>query len=148
MDDMRTDVWLWAALALLLIAAETLAPGVFLMWLGFAATAMLGLVLLVPGIAPLWQAVMFIALSFLSIAAYRHWFQKDIERESDHPTLNRKGAQLIGRVFVLEQAIVDGQGRIKDGDALWTVLGPDLPQGRKVRVIAVDSMRLQVQTAD
>lgn len=148
MDELRTDVWLWAALALVLIAAETLAPGIFLMWMGFAAAVMLGLVLLVPGIPPLWQAVAFIALSFLSIAAYRRWFQKGIERESDHPTLNRKGAQLIGRVFALEQVIVDGQGLIKDGNALWIVLGPDLPVASKVRVIAVDSMRLKVQPAD
>ena len=53
MDEIRTDVWIWAALALLLIAAETIAPGVFLMWLGFAAAAMLAIVLAVPGIAPL-----------------------------------------------------------------------------------------------
>ena len=36
---MRTELIVWAGLALLLIAAETLAPGVFLLWLGFAAAA-------------------------------------------------------------------------------------------------------------
>lgn len=148
MDGIRTDVWLWAALALILIAAETLAPGVFLMWLGFAAAAMLAIVLLVPGIPPLWQAVGFIVLSFVSIMLYRRYFRSDVEKPSDHPDLNRRTAQFVGQVFALEQAIVDGRGRIKVGDALWTVLGPDLPVGTKVRVIAGDSMTLKVQPAE
>lgn len=148
MEGLRADVWLWAALALILIAAETMAPGVFLMWLGFAAAVMLGIVLLVPGIPPLWQAVLFIGLSFISIALYRRYFRREVERPSDHPELNRRSAQLIGQVFVLEQAIVDGRGRIKIGDALWTVLGPDLPLGSKVRVVAADAMTLKVQPAE
>ena len=36
---MRWDVVAWAVLALLLIAAETLAPGAFLLWMGIAAAA-------------------------------------------------------------------------------------------------------------
>lgn len=148
MDDLRSDVWIWAAMALILIAAETLAPGVFLMWLGFAAAAMLAIVLAVPGINPLWQAVMFIVLSFASIAVYRRYFRQANEQASDHPQLNRRTAQFIGQVFALEQAIVDGQGRIKIGDALWTVYGHDMPVGSKVRVIDGDAMTLKVQPAE
>ena len=91
---------------------------------------------------------MFSGLSFASIAVYRRHFREANERPSDHPQLNRRSAQLIGQVFSLEQAIVDGRGRIKNGDALWTVLGPDLPQGARVRVVAVDSMTLKVQPAE
>ncbi len=36
---MRWDVATWAAVALLLMAAETLAPGAFMLWMGFAAAA-------------------------------------------------------------------------------------------------------------
>ena len=36
---MRWDVFAWAAFALVLIAAEALAPGAFMLWLGFAAAA-------------------------------------------------------------------------------------------------------------
>ena len=38
-------VYFWAVVALVLVAAETLAPGAFLMWLGFAAGSMFLLVL-------------------------------------------------------------------------------------------------------
>jgi membrane protein implicated in regulation of membrane protease activity len=142
----RTEAIFWACLALLLIAAEVLAPGVFLLWLGFAAAAVFAVVLLVPGVPPLWQAVAFVVLSFLLIAVYRYFFRKH-DRQSDQPLLNRKSEQLIGKVLPLHQAIVNGQGRVKIGDALWTVEGPDLPQGTQVRVIGATAMILKVDPA-
>lgn len=145
MGDIRTELVVWAGLALLLIAAETLVPGVFLMWLGFAAAAVFVGVLLLPGIPPLWQAVAFIALSFLSIWIYWRFFRQSVEAPGDHPALNRRAAQLVGEVFVLEQAIVNGQGRIKIGDALWVVHGKDLAAGTAVRVTGGDAMTLTVE---
>ena len=54
---MRWDVFAWAAFALVLFAAETLAPGAFMLWLGFAAAAVFVAVLLVPGIPLLVQVL-------------------------------------------------------------------------------------------
>jgi|SRR5690349_19246606 len=143
---MRTELIVWAGLALLLMAAETLAPGVFMLWLGFAAAAVFALLLVVP-LPPVWQAVAFIVLAFVSIGVYVKFF-RDKEGESDQPLLNRRGEQLVGQVFVLEQAIVDGRGRLKIGDAFWVAEGPELPQGVRVRVVAAKNMSLQVQPAD
>ena len=133
---MRVDVVGWAALALLLIAAETLAPGAFMLWMGFAAVAVFVAVLLVPGIPVLAQVAAFVVLSFVSIQVYRKWFRK-AARASDQPLLNRRA----------EQAIVGGRGRIKLGDAFWVVEGPELPAGTAVRVVAVNGMVLKVQEA-
>ena len=143
---MRWDVFAWGAVALLLFAAEAMAPGAFMLWLGFAAVAVFAAVLLVPGIPLLAQAAAFVALSFVSIQVYRRWFRK-AARQSDQPLLNRRAAQMVGRVAALEQAIDRGRGRIKLDDAFWTVDGPDLPAGTAVRVIAVDGMVLKVQEA-
>lgn len=144
---MRTALIVWASLALALMAAETLAPGVFLLWLGFAAAVMFLVMLGVPDLAPVWQATAFIALSFASIGLYVKYF-RGREKPSDQPLLNRRGAQLVGQVFVLDQAIVDGRGRLKIGDAFWTAEGPDLAQGTRVRVVGADNMSLQVVAAD
>ena len=143
---MRWDVTTWAVLALVLIAAEILAPGAFLLWMGFAAAAMLLLVLLLPGIPLLAQVALFVVLSFVSIQVYRRWF-RGRGRQSDRPLLNRRAEQNIGLVVPLDQAIVAGRGRIKVGDAFWTVEGPELPAGTLVRVVAVDGMVLKVQQA-
>lgn len=144
---MRWDVMGWAVVALLLIAAETLAPGAFLLWMGFAAAAVFLVVLLVPVDIPvLAQVAAFVVLSFVSIQIYRRWFRK-AARQSDRPLLNRRAEQNIGAVAPLDQAISGGRGRIKLGDAFWVVEGPDLPAGTPVRVIAVDGMTLKVQEA-
>lgn len=143
---MRTEVVVWAAVALLLFAAEALAPGAFMLWMGFAATALFVAVWVVPGIPLLVQVVAFVVLSFVSVQIYRTWFRRG-ERQSDQPLLNRRAEQLVGRVVRVEQAIVGGRGRVKIDDAFWVVSGPDLPVGTEVRVVAVDGMTLKVQAA-
>ncbi|MBP6797734.1 MAG: hypothetical protein KA124_06520, partial [Luteimonas sp.] len=60
---MRWDVVAWAAVALLLFAAEALAPGAFMLWMGFAAVAVFLGVLFVPGIPVLAQVAAFVVLS-------------------------------------------------------------------------------------
>ena len=143
---MRWDVFTWAALAFALIAAETLVPGAFLLWLGFAAAAVFLIVLLVPGMSVLMQVAIFIVLSFISVAIYRKWF-RGRGRASDQPLLNRRGEQLVGHTAVLTAPIVDGEGRTQLGDAFWNVAGPDLPVGTRVRVVAVNGMTLKVEAA-
>lgn len=146
---MRWDVVAWAAVALVLIAAETLAPGAFLLWMGFAAAAVFVAVLVVPDIPLLAQIGAFVVLSFAAIQVYRTWFRgKGRERQSDHPTLNRRAAQHVGRVVPLEQAIVAGRGRVKIGDAFWVVEGPDLAAGTPVQVTGTDGISLQVTPAE
>ncbi len=140
---MRAEVIAWACLSLALISAEVLAPGVFLLWLGIAAAVVFGVVLLVPGIPVLWQALGFIVLSFASIAVYRKHFRQDAER-NDQPLLNRRAEHFIGKNYLLETAIVNGSGRLKIGDAFWAVTGDDLPVGSRVRVVQSDGMVLTV----
>jgi membrane protein implicated in regulation of membrane protease activity len=140
---MRGDLFWWAALALLLCAAEMIAPGAFMLWLGLAAAAVFVIVWLVPGLSVLAQAVLFVVLGVVSILAYRRWF-RGRGRASDKPALNRRTAALIGRVVPLQTAIVDGRGRVQIADAFWDVEGPDLPAGTHVRVLAADGMVLKV----
>lgn len=144
---MSWQVYAWAGLALLLIAAETVVPGAFLMWLGFAAGVMFLVVLVAPGTPLLVQAILFTVLSFLFVYLYRRWF-RDRDRRSDQPALNRRAAQLVGRVVPLTQAIVQGSGRVQIADAYWEVSGPDLPAGASVRIVGADGMTLKVEAVD
>jgi len=144
MDWMRWDVAGWGALALLLMAAETLAPGAFLLWMGFAAAAVFLVALFAPGLTLLTQVALFVVLSFLSVLVYQKFFRKRA-RQSDQPLLNRRAQQHVGRVLPLEQGIVDGRGRIKIGDAFWIVEGPDLATGTPVRVVGTDGVNLHVE---
>ncbi|WP_428501925.1 NfeD family protein [Silanimonas lenta] len=144
--DFRPVVIFWACLALGLIALETLVPGAALIWLGLAAGAMLLLVVFVPDLPVFWQAVLFVLLSFAIV--YVYW--RRLRRTgiaTTQPLLNRRAAQLVGQVHVLERAIENGRGRIRIGDAFWQVEGPDLPEGTRVRIVGVVSTVLQVEAA-
>ncbi|HLU13472.1 MAG TPA: NfeD family protein [Arenimonas sp.] len=140
---MRTDLIVWGCVALALIAAETIVPGAFLLWLGLAAAA-LWLLLWVLPLSVTWQVVLFVLLSFVSVGIYIRWFRPRLS-PGDQPLLNRREQQLVGQVFELEQAIVNGRGRLKIGDAFWTAEGPDLPAGTRVRVVAARDMALKVE---
>lgn len=137
----------WAALALILIGLETMAPGILLLWFGFAAGGVFLLLLLGLKLSLLAQTLVFVALSFISVGVYFRYFRKSSE-SSDQPLLNRKQEQMVGKQINLETAIVNGEGRVKIGDAFWQVQGPDLPQGALVRVVSVDSAVLRVLPAE
>jgi membrane protein implicated in regulation of membrane protease activity len=144
---MRWDwqVVAWAAAALVLFALETMAPGAFMLWLGFAAAAVFVVVLLFD-LPVLAQVALFVVLSFISIQVYRRWFSGRA-RGSDEPLLNRRAQALVGRVVPLERAIVNGRGRVQIADAFWEVKGADLAAGTPVRIVAVDGMSLRVEAA-
>ena len=143
----NTETMTWAVVALLLFAAEAMAPGAFMLWLGFAAAAVFAIVLVIPGLSVLAQVAAFVVLSFVSIQVYRTWF-RGREPRSDQPALNRRAEALVGRVVPLEQAIVNGHGRVQIADAYWDVTGPELPAGTAVRIVAARGMSLLVQQAE
>ena len=140
---MTTTQIVWACAAVVLMAAEMAAPGAFLLWLGLAAAGVFAIVMLVPGLAPVWQAVSFVALSVVSVALYWNLFRK-ARTPSDQPLLNRRAQQLVGQVYPLESAIVSGRGRLKIGDAFWTVEGPDAATGTPVKIVSVHGMSFKV----
>jgi inner membrane protein len=146
--EMRWDVFAWAVFALLLFGMEVLAPGAFMLWLAFAASAVLLIVWLVPGLTFLIQAVLFVAFGFVSILVYRKWFRGNDDVATDQPALNRRAAQLVDRIVSLDSAIERGRGRVQIADAYWDVSGPDLPAGASVRIVGADGMVLRVEAAD
>jgi membrane protein implicated in regulation of membrane protease activity len=136
--------WTWIILGLLLGALEMLAPGVFLIWLGIAAI----LTGVADGLFGLsWQAssILFVVLAIGCVVLGRHITRHAGDEETGQPFLNRRGAALVGRVFTLETPIERGEGRIRVGDSVWRVTGPDRPAGATVRVASIDGATLVVE---
>jgi membrane protein implicated in regulation of membrane protease activity len=138
--------WSWIILGLLLIGVELLAPGVFFIWLGLAAI-ITGLLDAALGLS--WQTASLI-FAFLSVVAVI--LGRMIMRSSDAPGvqtafLNQRGQALVGRVFVLETPIKDGEGRIRVDDSSWRVTGADRLAGARVRVTRVEGTTLVVEDA-
>ena len=136
--------WAWIVIGIALITVELLIPAAFFLGLG-AAALLLGVVLLVlPGMGLPAQLLIFAALSLVSIVAAKK-FIKNRPIESEQPLLNQRGHQYVGRQFTLEEAVVNGQGKIRVDDSTWKVNGSDCEAGVRVKVIGVDGVVLQVE---
>jgi inner membrane protein len=138
--------WHWWALGGLLVIVEAFAPGFMFLWFGVAA-GLVGLLLVIwPELGLSFQLLMYAGLLILCAFGWR-WLQRVRPVVTDHPELNRRGAQYVGRRFRLVAPIVNGRGRIEVGDSSWAVAGPELPAGQIVEVTAVDGVVLQVRPA-
>lgn len=138
--------WDWLAFGTVLLILEVFGAGGYLLWIGLAAAAVGLLTYLLPDLPWAWQ---FFAFALLSLLTAVFWWrrQRSAAKPSDVPGLNRRGSEFLGRTFVLHEAIVGGRGKIKAGDTLWLVSGPELPAGAEVRVIGQDGVLLKVEAA-
>ena len=142
--------WSWWIVGFVLLAAELIAPGVFLIWIGLAALV-IGVVSLFFWEAALWawqlQLVLFAALSVVFALLGRRYFGRN-RAVSDEPFLNQREASLVGRTATLQEPIVEGRGRIRLDDTWWPVNGEDLPAGTRVRIASARGRSLTIEPID
>ena len=139
--------WDWLALGTVLLILEVFGAGGYLLWIGLAAAAVGVLTFILPGLSWELQLLLFGLLSILTALYWWHR-QRSAVRESDQPNLNLRGQELIGKVFVVHQAIVDGHGKVKVADGVWMARGPDTPVGAKVRVVGLEGVVILVEQVD
>lgn len=135
-------IWDWFIAGGVLLALEALAPGVFMFWLGLAA-------MLVGAISVIvdwnWQA-QFIAFAVFSVAMIPLYHRLSFANATtDQPFLNRRADALVGRIFTLERPIVDGTGTVRVDDSVWRITGPDVPAGRRIKVVGTQGTALHVE---
>jgi len=138
--------WSWWVAGLVLLAAEMIVPGFFLVWIGLAALIVGALSLLFwDGAFWVWelQAILFALFAVAAIFVGRRLTLRNAE--TDEPFLNQRGASLVGRTATLHEPIREGRGRIRLDDTLWQVMGPDLPVGTQVKVISSNGRDLTVE---
>jgi membrane protein implicated in regulation of membrane protease activity len=70
-----------------------------------------------------------------------------LQTRKGESNLNARGDSLVGKTIVLDAPILAGRGRVTLGDGSWTVVGPDMVAGARVRVAAVDGTELRVEPA-
>lgn len=136
--------WHWGIAALLLLIAEMLLPGFYLLWLGIAAGVVAILLMLWPAMPFEAQLLVFAVAAIASIIGWRAWGKRH-PPVSDQPNLNERAHHYIGHVYALDTAIVNGTGKVRLGDTVWKVEGADQPAGEQVKVVAVEGMTLKVE---
>lgn len=135
-------VWFWLSLGGLLLVAEMLGAGFYLLWSGIAAVIVGVLAWLLP-LSWQWQSFLF-ALLVTSIAYL--WWRWQTKHRLTPPVINQRGQQLIGLRATLTEATQDGYSRIKVGDSSWRIWSDiELAIGTEVTVVAIDGITLKVK---
>jgi len=147
MAELEIVFWNWWVLALILLVVELLAPGFFFLWMAASGFVTGCLLLLIPAIDKELQIAIFSVLSVVLISAWKIYGKKH-PITTDHPLLNQRGAQYIGRVFSLYKPIENGEGKVKVDDSIWKVHGEDCDISAKVKVIAVRGTVFDVEKVE
>ncbi|SJM96053.1 conserved membrane hypothetical protein [Crenothrix polyspora] len=136
MTELVFVFWYWWIIALVCLVLEILTPGFFFMWLAVSGLITGALLFLIPALSLNAQIFIFSVFAIAAVILWR-FYGKKIAQESDQPLLNKRGAQYVGRVFNLYEAIENGQGKIKVDDSIWKVHGEDCDIHSKVKVVGV-----------
>ena len=139
--------WNWWALAAVLLVFEMMLPGVVFLFLAIGAAATGAVLLVSPDLSLELQLFMFAVISVASAVVLRPTLKRLQAGRPADANLNARGDAMIGRTIVLDAPILQGRGRVKVGDGSWTVTGPDMVAGARVRVTAVNGTELAVEPA-
>lgn len=144
MAELEIVFWYWWVLAVFLLGVETLAPGFFFLWLSLSGFVVGTVLLIIPLTSLEIQLLIFATLSIVSIFVWRRYGIQH-RPETDHPLLNKRGTQYIGRTFSLIEPIENGRGKIKADGSIWIVEGEDCPLETKVEVVAIKGTLFDVK---
>jgi membrane protein implicated in regulation of membrane protease activity len=136
--------WLWAIGGVLLLIAEVIAPGFFLVFIGAAAIAT-GLFTVLFDLGFVAQIGLFVIYSALFVLIFKRWYG-----EPEGPaagTINEPAGRLIGRSVTVVETVDDHGGRVRVGDGEWNARGGPAAPGDKVRVTSVEGNCLIVERA-
>lgn len=136
--------WYWWVFGVVLVVLEILLPGAILLWMGVSAFAIGALLYVIPAMSWEMQWLGFALLSVVAIFAWRQRL-KNHPTETDQPNLNRRGEQYVGRVFTLDNPIVNGVGKVKVDDSTWKIEGDDCAAGSRVKVVGIDGVVFRVE---
>ena len=135
--------WLWLIGGVLLLIAELIAPGFFLLFIGAAALAT-GLFTLLFDLGTISQLALFALYALLAVMAGRRFYANRTSDSAD-PLLNDRGRRLVGKVVTVIVEVDEHNGRVRVGDSDWSARGGPAAVGDRVRITGVDGNCLNVE---
>ena len=135
--------WLWLIGGVVLLIAEVIAPGFFLVFIGAAALAT-GLFAVLFGLGTAAQLVLFVLYTLLAVFAGRRFYANRTSDSAD-PLLNDRAARLVGKVVTVVSEVDEHNGRVRVGDSEWSARGGPAAIGERVRITGIDGNCLKVE---
>lgn len=144
---LRILFWYWWALGAAFLVLEMLLPGVVFLFLAIGTLAAGLFLFVVPDLSIELQLLTFAVVSVVAAVGLRKTLRRLQSIDAKPNSLNARGDALIGQTIVLDSPILNGRGRVTLGDGSWSVTGPDMVKGTRVRVAAVQGTELKVEPA-
>ena len=135
--------WLWLIGGVLLLIAEIIAPGFFLVFIG-AAAILTGLFAVLFGFGLVPQLALFALYAVIAVFIGRRFYANQGKDSSD-PLLNDRAARLVGKVVTVVEPVDDHSGRVRVGDSVWRARGGPAEAGERVRITGIDGNCLKVE---
>jgi membrane protein implicated in regulation of membrane protease activity len=136
--------WLWLIGGVLLLIAEVIAPGFFLVFVGAAAIAT-GLFALLFGLGLPLQLALFAIYTLLAVLVGRRFYANTADQVSADPLLNDRAGRLVGKVVTVVSPVDEHNGRVRVGDSEWSARGGPAAAGERVRITGIDGNCLTVE---
>lgn len=144
----QAEFWHWWLAAVVFMGFEMVATAYFFLWLGASSAIIGGLLLLSPDMSWEVQWAIWAIISVVGATGTHLYKKKKSPKQPVDHSLNQRGSHYVGRVFTLEDAIVNGQGKIKVDDSIWKIEAKnDFDAGTKVKVTGLDGTVLLVELA-
>lgn len=135
--------WIWAIAGVLLLIAEIVAPGFFLVFVGAAAIAT-GLFTLLFGLDTAPQLALFALYAVLAVMIGKRWYGEPHGGDQRH-AINEPDKRLVGKTVTAVSEIDDHGGRVRVGDGEWNARGGPAAAGERLTVTGVDGNCLIVE---
>ena len=135
--------WLWLIGGVVLLIAEVIAPGFFLLFLGVAAIAA-GLFTVLFGLGIVAQLALFALYAILAVLAGKRFYAAH-PSSSPLPFLNDPARRLVGKVVTVTAPVDEHNGRVRVGDGEWSARGGPAGVGEQVRITGIDGNCLTVE---
>ena len=135
--------WVWAIAGILLLIAEIIAPGFFLMFVGAAAIAT-GLFTLLFDLSLAPQLALFAIYAVLAVMIGKRWYGEPAGDDQRH-AINEPAKRLIGKTVTVVTDVDDHTGRVRVGDGEWSARGGPAAAGERVTVTGIDGNCLIVE---
>ena len=135
--------WLWAIAGVLLLIAEVIAPGFFLVFIGAAAIAT-GLFTLLFDLGTAPQLALFAVYAALAVVIGKRWYAEPHDGDQRHP-INEPAKRLVGKTVTAVTEVDDHGGRVRVGDGEWNARGGPAAVGDRLTVTGVEGNCLIVE---
>ena len=134
--------WLWAIAGIVLLIAEVIAPGFFLLFVG-AAAVLTGVFTLMFNLSLAPQLVLFAIYATVAVLLGKRYYAEPAGAH-DSARLNDPGQRLVGRSVLVVEPVDEHGGRVKVGDSEWSARGGPAAAGDRVTITGVDGNCLTV----